>query len=585
MFFFIKKYRRLLFLMLLPVFVQSAVTIQIQFLKGEILNTAIQKNTNALFSSIVLFAIFTLCAMGFQQIYIALRVRFTAKIIRDIKNKIFESCLNKSLFQVPNIDHAAVLARYTGDLNMVETNFFFMGSRLFEFAVTILTAGTTLLILNYRIGLLTIAVFIIPLFITNAMKDGITRSQTDYVDTNKKHLEKLMKYLGGLEAVKNYGIEREIDAIYTSSLNRLTESDIRRSFKRSLANGMSFFSTMISQTATLIYATVLLYQGEIDAGIFVTIFSLIMVLRPPFYWISQLYEAVIASRPAMAKISDLISSDNILFSTPLLGGGEHSPETVATGEIRIENISFSYPRSQGEPSTDAVHQYVHAQTGTHVQTAAPNPQNDDMIFCNFSLNIKPREKVLITGGSGSGKSTLIKLLTGMLLPQKGRIQMGGTFRYFTQDAFLFAGSVKENLTLFDDTVPEEKIEAAAKICGISDLLRDERTVTEQGANLSGGEKKRVALARTLLWDKDILILDEPLANIDPENIANIERAILEDREHTVLIISHICSDNLKQKADQIIEITANNHKNMQKTARTEDRKKREYRGKKTEEAV
>lgn len=527
MFFYIRKYRRPLVIAFLLALFASLLGVRIQFLKGKLLDIAIARNVDDLYLQIAWFVAFLIAAMAANQLYKHITLRVVTGISRDIKNRIFDSCLNRGLSRLNTLDRASVIARYTTDLNMVYTNGLMMGSRFFEFALTILTSGGALFLVSYRIGLLTLAVFVLPMLITNALKNSISKAEHEYIQTNKKHLDQLMKYLGGLEAIKNYSIEREVEAIYGSSLETLAKSDIKRSFKRSLANGMSFFTTMFSQAAILIYSTWLLYHGELSVAHYVTIFSLVLVLRPPFYWISQLYEGIIASRPALQSIESLIQES----PEPTAKRNAQATNDTASevpGAIAVENLTFSFGGIETPP--------------------AP-------VIKGLNIRIEPGEKVWITGESGSGKSTLVKLLVGLLEPTQGQIRMGGEFSYFTQDAFLFAGSLKDNITLYNDKIPREDFDRVTRICGLDALLRENRPVAEQGSNLSGGEKKRIALARALLYDKDILILDEPLANIDPENIERIEEAIIQDKKHTILLISHIGSDRLKHRMDKIIHLS------------------------------
>lgn len=540
---YLKRHRLKLLSMFVFILTSALVQIQVQFIKGTLLDLAVSARFERIWPMIFRTIVLTLVHISFHQLYVHARVRMTSRISRDIKNNIFEACVNRRLHDVQQLDSAAIVARYTTDLDMVESNFLAMGSRLFEFLVTILTSGMALVLIDYKIAILCFIVFIIPMFITNAFKNSISKAEENYVRTNKKHLEKLMKVLGGLEAIKNYSIEKEIDRVYGTSLNELTAIDIKRSFKRSLANGMSFFSTMFSQAAIILYSAVLLYGGELTSGEFVTVFSLVVILRPPFYWLSQLYESVIASRPAIRSIGELISS--------LENANQSNAVTRTTNAADFSARMKCSSPSSADRRTEGNGQKTDVAVDLEYVDFSYENRN---LFRNFNLSVKPGQKVLITGKSGSGKTTLIKLITGALLPDSGTIRINGEFSYFTQDAFLFAASLKDNLTLYDPDLTDEEIRRVSKTCGIEHLLQDKKEISEHGSNLSGGERRRVALARTLLRSGDILILDEPLANLDMENVRQIEDVILDDREHTILIVSHVCSERLLAGMDRILTV-------------------------------
>lgn len=531
--YYLKNHYRSLFLLFASVLLHSLIMIRVQFMKGEILDIAVSGVPDRVLPVVLIFTGMLVLQMTIQQLSSTLRVRLSAHISKDIKNRIFESLIERDLSTVDRVERSDVMTKYTNDIQMIESNFLSMGGRFFEFSMIIITSGVSLIYIHYKIAILALIVFLVPMLLINMMKSSISRAESDFIKINQAHIDKLMKYLKGLEAIKNYSIEKEIDRHYAHSLDSVTRADMKRSFKRSLANGMSFFSTMISQSSILIYAAYLLYRGEIGAGTFVTVFSLIMVLRPPFYWISQLYEHMIASRPAIQSVQDFIS-ENLSCSAPpcpliassdtASSGFSSANPSCEPGEIRIDRISYSY--DEGNP-----------------------------IFENFSLTVRPKEKVLIVGQSGSGKTTLINLITGRAVPASGSIRRGSGYSYFKQDSFIFNAGIKDNLTLFRDDISDEEIARVSAICGIESLLQDRGAASEFGSNLSGGEKKRVALARTLLDNQPIWILDEPFANIDAQKIERIEDLIVQDRDHTVLIVSHIVSEKLRSSVNRIIDLS------------------------------
>lgn len=552
MFIYFKKNFKYIISLIGAAIIHNLLSMKIQFIKGEILDIAIAGETKKILTVISFFVIFLITQIFFQQMAIISRIRMCAAIARDIKNRVFETVSNRHISAVDKVEKSTLITRYTTDIQMIEANFLSMGGRLFEHVTVILISGITLFLIHYKIAILTFIVFIIPMFITNALKSTISKAETDYIEVNQSHIDKLLKYLKGLEAIKNYSIEKEIDKHYTGSLDEVTRADMKRAFMRSLANGMSFFTTMISQAAILIYASYLLYTSEISAGTFVTIFSLVMVLRPPFYWISQLYESVIASRPAIQSVFGFIKENEENSNKALSAHDVVVSRPENEGEIRIENLSYSYPDVKDSSKNGGKQ-----DSEKDGRKDGGGNTNGKKIFDHFNLHIKKGEKVLISGPSGSGKTTLINLIIGRLLPDEGKVELGSSFSYFRQEAFLFNASFADNLTMFREDVPEEKIRQIAEVCGLKEMYLEKKDIGESGSNLSGGEKKRVSLARTLIDDQKIWILDEPFANIDAKNIDAIEDLILNDKEHTILIISHIVSDNMKKKLNRIVDITSN----------------------------
>tara|TARA_Y100000590_G_scaffold31417_3_gene34771 strand:- start:6642 stop:8432 length:1791 start_codon:yes stop_codon:yes gene_type:complete len=189
---------------------------------------------------------------------------------------------------------------------------------------------------------------------------------------------------------------------------------------------------------------------------------------------------------------------------------------------------------------------------------------------DINFSIKKKSINLIIGPSGCGKSTLADLIAGFKKPQEGTIVIDGKkniesynyevtdISYADQNNHLFPGTIKENISIFEEKIDKDKLSKVIDICCLDDFLKEQKngidqTLNEKGSNISGGQKQRIGLARTLYQNKDIILLDESLSNLEK----NLERIIIKNlfefvkkEKKTLIIISHSLK-NLND-ADQII---------------------------------
>lgn len=281
----------------------------------------------------------------------------------------------------------------------------------------------------------------------------------------------------------------------------------------------------------------LLYRsGSLEMETFITTIILSLGIAGPLL-------AVMNFADSLAKVGTIVGSVD-----EILAGEEqaHGDENVRFGkmDISVEGVSFGY-------------------------------HEDKEILHNVNLEIPAGMMTAFVGPSGSGKSTIAKLIAGFWDVEHGKIRMGGhdlkeipltqlyaQVAFVSQDNYLFDESIRENIRMGRTDAADEEVEAAAKAAGCDAFIRElekgyDTMVGGGGAHLSGGERQRIAIARAMLKDAPVIILDEATAYIDPENESVVQKAVKKlVQGKTVLVIAHRLSTITG--AEQIVVVNNGN---------------------------
>jgi ATP-binding cassette subfamily B protein len=295
---------------------------------------------------------------------------------------------------------------------------------------------------------------------------------------------------------------------------------------------VSFFNAS-SVMAALYFGGRFVLAGEVSIGAMIAFILHVRAFIDPLHQILERYQNLQNSQSGAERIFTLLQEPTeelnltaASASSPKRPGGVNSP-TRLDGKISFEHLDFRY------------------------RPQLPLALND------INLEIEAGQSVALVGRTGSGKSTLIALLQRFYDPSGGRILIDGQsivgidkhvlrsrVGVVQQDTFLFRGTIAENISLGDSKIPRERVENAAKLASLTDVIAKragglDAKVEERGANLSVGERQLIAFARILAFDPDILILDEATANIDSKTESLIQEATQRVRQgRTSFIIAH-----------------------------------------------
>ncbi|MFD2738860.1 ABCB family ABC transporter ATP-binding protein/permease [Sulfitobacter aestuarii] len=382
----------------------------------------------------------------------------------------------------------------------------------------------------------TIALYVWFTFAVTEWRVKLRRQMNDQdTDANQKAIDSLLNY----ETVKYFGAEQREAARYDAAMAGYEEAAIKTNYSLAFLNFGQALIITSGLVGVMVMAAIGVENGSLTVGDFVMVNAYMIQLTVPLNFLGTVYREIRQALVDMGQMFGLLDQPAEITDKP--GAAELR---VTGGRVTLDDVHFGY-----DP--------------------------DRQILKGISLTAEPGETVAIVGSTGSGKSTIGRLLFRFYDVQDGALRIDGQdLRDVTQDSLHRAiGVVPQDTVLFNDTIgyniaygrdgaTESEIEAAARAAQIHDFILSlpqgyETRVGERGLKLSGGEKQRVGIARTLLKDPPILLLDEATSALDSETEHEIQDALHRAGQgRTVLIIAHRLSTIAD--ADRIVVLEQGN---------------------------
>ena len=526
-----KKNRAYFICALISILISTVFAISLQFFKGDVLDYAVAGDTKNTIKYTLLLITFILCEVCFYFCYKRFSAKFVVGCTKLLKQDIFKSVLQQSYISYKENQQGEYIAKYTNSADTIKNRHFSMLPSFWEILFRIILVSIALFLLDIRIAFITIVLLTTPLYIPKLIEKRLQKAQADYIKAVEDTLSKISDWLSGFEIIKNYSIERKIMAKFRSVNDDSMEKLLRDMQLGAIAQLLTTLISYLSYYIVLVCATWLVIIGEFTAGDFFVAIGMIDQLSYPLISLASITRELIAVKPICKEMEHFLTTHTDEYA-------ETELKSVVS-DIRFNNVTFAY-------------------------------DNQTTILRDFSFIIKKGKRYLLKGPSGCGKTTTVNLLLRYYNAQSGSIeidgvpieQAGNTYGCMTvvrQEATLFHDTLRNNLTMFRG-ISDNKLIQVMELLGLSKYANTEaldRIVTENGGNLSGGEKKRICLARALLRDTDVLILDEPLANLDSDTAELIEDLLLSIQGKTMLIVSHRFSENKLNQFEQVIDFAVN----------------------------
>jgi ATP-binding cassette subfamily B protein len=407
-----------------------------------------------------------------------------------------------------------------------------------------------LMIISWQMGLIALIPFTIGMVSYLTMSIGYEKFWNNCINKTKVLNDTAVEYINGIEVIKAFGKSESSYKKFKKAAEEGADCFVEWQRKCNIAFSIAMTVAPYTLLAVLPLGGILYYHGMITLEVFVISILMSVGLISPLINSMGHVDDLHKAKTIFSEIDEIVSMDHL--NRPSV-----SKNTPKDSSISLKGVSFGY--------------------------------EDKEVLHNINLDIKANSQIALVGPSGAGKSTIAKLIASLWDPNKGDIYIGGVnikdltledynkmVSYVSQNNYLFNVSILENIKMGNLNATDEYVIAVCKKCGIHDFIMNlengyNTIVGDSGSHLSGGERQRISIARALMKDSKIVILDEATAYTDPENEAIIQKslsALAEDK--TVIVIAHrlstiIHSDDIILVNDGIIEAHGKHEELLEKS--------------------
>lgn len=527
---FLLRYKYKLIIAIVLACISSVLLVVESFFTKGLIDSTMSKNISLLKFNILIYIAYIFVQALFTYLYRKSKAIYIKDSLIYMKNEIFCKLITQNSIDFKSENSAKKISLLTNDIKLLEddyfNNIFILVVQLFSF----LTGLICLFLLSIEIAISILLVIIFVVLIPKLFSEKLILLRTKYSSSLEKFTLKIKDMFSGIDIIKSFKLENKIKSDYCNINKEVEDSK----YKFTLLNSkVQFFSQALLSLVFVVLFSVgsyLVFIDKITYGTIIACLQLLGSIANPIYNSIEYLNKIKSLKNITTKVTNLYENNN---TTQI----DLIEKTNFKNCINISNLSFGYDDSK-------------------------------IVLKDINLELEKNKKYAIVGGSGSGKTTLLKILTKDIINYNGNVyfddislknisyeNLYSLISIIHQNVFLFDTTIKENITLFND-YNEDEILYAIRNSGFLKTLNNfpdalETLVGENGNNLSGGEKQRISIARSLMKKVPILILDEATSSLDNTTAYEIENLILSMENTTAIVVTHRLNEALLQKYDKI----------------------------------
>lgn len=521
---YIKPYKGLLALAILSAIISVSLTLYIPVLTGNAIDNIIDKG-NVNFENVLQIIIYIAVGVAGVAIFQWTMTYFTNvisyKTVRDLRRDVFCKFNDVPLSYIDTHSHGDLISRIINDVDAVGDGLSQMFLQLFSGIVTILGTMVFMFIIDWRIALAVIILTPLSLFVAafiGKMTHNRFARQQQLQGDISSYVE---EYVGNQRIVKAFSYEDRAFENFEKYNQELYTVGFKAQFAGALANPSTRFVNATVYAAVGIFGAITAIAGTLSIGQLSCFLTYANQYTKPFNEVTGVLTQLQTAIAAAGRVFDVLDAED---------EPEDKPDSIKVenckGNVKIENVNFSYVK-------------------------------DKPLITNFSLDVKSGSHIAIVGPTGCGKTTFINLLMRFYDTDSGKISVDGVdikdmerdelrklYGMVLQDSWLFCGTIMENLKYGNPNATDEEVIEAAKAAYAHSFIRRmpdgyDTMISEGGGNLSQGQKQLLCIARAMLSNPTMLILDEATSSIDTLTEIRVQKAFAKIMQgRTSFVVAH-----------------------------------------------
>jgi ATP-binding cassette subfamily B protein len=455
------------------------------------------------------------------------------KITDDIRQQVFDHINTLSIGQINSLPVGKLVTRATNDPGNISDMFTDTLVNVIRGVLTLVIIAGILISIQPMMALITFATIPLILIASQVYRRASRGAYRKVRNQISEMNAFLSEHLSGMKIIHIFNQEKKVKRTFQTINRELKANSIKEMYTFAVYRPILYLLSMVATLLAIYFGVVNVLSGVITIGLFVSFYVYIGQFFEPIQQISEQLNTLQSSFASAEKIFD------VLDTKPLIEDASDAIELKTfKGKVEFRNVWFSY---------------------------IPN----EWVLKDLSFTIQPNETVALVGATGSGKTTILQLIVRNYDIQKGdiliddipiqkicRSSLRKHVGQMLQDVFLFSGTIRDNITLQNETITDAQIQQASSYVGL-DYVLNKRTeglqyqVKERGKNFSTGERQLISFARAMVYQPSLMMLDEATANIDSESETIIQQSLEKMMSiSTMIIVAHRLSTI--QHSDRIL---------------------------------